>query len=34
MEDNIGDMMVDIRDVVSNHFSDIKKEFTEYNEYH
>ena len=25
MEDNIGDMMVDIRDVVSNHFSDIKK---------
>jgi hypothetical protein len=29
MEDNIGDMMVEIRDVVSNHLSDVKKEFTD-----
>ena len=29
MEDNIGDMMVEIRGVVSNHLSDVKKNFQE-----
>ena len=29
MEDNIGDMMVEIRGVVSNHLSNVKKEFTD-----
>ena len=27
MEDNIGDMMIEIRDVVSNHLSDVRKDF-------
>ena len=26
MEDNIGDMMIEIRGVVSNHLSDVKKD--------
>ena len=27
MEDNIGDMMDEIREVVSNHLSDVKEDF-------